>query len=251
VARGEVPGEIEDEEDEDRRDGMPAAQMTEIVREGEVEDGDCEREDEAGESLRENAEGAAGSKAEGGFEEALLLREGAPEEIEGERGPETEEDVADQEVAEEEDAVRSEQREDGVERGGGRVEDAAAERERGDREAEDGDGDGQTRGPVGDIEEAEAHGDGPVKQRRVVGIDDAVGEGGEPVAAGEHLAGDFGAQRVGTVEERRLEEREGTVEEHPDSEQGEDEALRRAEGGHGVQGTGCGGQGTEPVANSK
>ena len=156
----------------------------------------------ARESLGEDAEGAAGGEAERGFQQALLLGEGAPEEVEGQGGPEAEEDVADEEVAKEEDAVGGQQREDGVERGSGRVEDAAAEGEGGDAKAEDGDGDGQTRGPVRDVEKAEADGDGPVEQRRMVRVEDAVGEGCEPVAAGEHLAGDLGAEGVGAVEER-------------------------------------------------
>ena len=151
-------------------------------------------------------------------------------------------------MAEEEDAVGGEEAKGGVEGGGWGEEDAAAEGEGGNEEAEGGDGDGDARRPVGDVEEAEADGDGPVEEGGMVGIADAVGEGGEPVAAGEHFAGDFGAEGVGAVEEGGLDEGEGGVEQHPEAEQGEDEALGRAQGGHRLQGTGIQRQ---PVACSR
>lgn len=50
---------------------------------------------------------------------AFFLGMGAPEEIESEGGPEAEEDVAQKEMAEEEDAVGGKKGEGGVEGGGG------------------------------------------------------------------------------------------------------------------------------------
>jgi hypothetical protein len=74
-----------------------------------------------------------------------------------------------------------------------------------------------------DAEEAEACGHGPVEERGFFEIADAVGVEGDPVVAEEHLAGDFGVDAVGVIEERRGEEGEAGVEKEPESE--EDEAV--------------------------
>ena len=53
-----------------------------------------------------------------------------------------------------------------------------------------------------DAEEAEAGGHGPVEEGGLLEVADAVGVEGDPVVAEEHLAGDFGVDGVGVVEER-------------------------------------------------
>jgi len=239
VAGSDVPRQVEREEDEGGGDEMPVQHPADPAGCEQIEDSDDDGKDEAGESLREDTEGAAASEGEGAFEMTFFPGVGTPEEIEGEGGPKAEEDVGQEEMAEEEDAAGGEQTKRGVEGRGGRVEDPAAEGEGGDDDAEDGDGDREARGPAGDVEEAEADSDGPVEEGRMVRIADAVGEGGEPVARGEHLAGDLGAESIGAVEERGLDEGKRSVEEHPEAEQGKDEALGRAQGGHPLQGTGC------------
>ena len=231
-ARRDLPGQEDGEEGEDGGDGMPAQEMAEVAGGEQIEKRDGQREDNAGESLSEDAEGAADSEADGGFEAVLFLGEGAEEEIEGEGGPEAEEDVAEKEMAEEEDAVGGDEGECGVEGGGGGVEEAASEREGGDEEGEGRPGNRQTRGPIADVEETEADGGGPVEKGGMVGVADAVGVGSDPVAAGEHLAGDFRAEGVGAVEERRLNHGKRGVEQHPQTEQRKDETLGRAQAGH-------------------
>jgi hypothetical protein len=79
----------------------------------------------------------------------------------------------------------------------------------------------------------------------VVRVPDAVRERNDPVASGEHLAGDFSRKGIGAVEEGRLDQGKRTVEEHPEAEQRKDKALGRTKGGHRVQVTGCSEQGTE------
>ena len=65
----------------------------------------------------------------------------------------------------------------------------------------------------------------PVEEWGFFEVADAVGVEGDPVVAEEHLAGDFGVDGVGVVEERRGEEGEAGVEDEPESE--EDEAVAR------------------------
>ena len=74
-----------------------------------------------------------------------------------------------------------------------------------------------------DAEEFEAGGDGPVEERGLFEVADAVGVEGDPVVAEEHLAGDLGVDGVGVVEEGRSEEGEAGIEEEPEGE--EDEAI--------------------------
>ena len=74
-----------------------------------------------------------------------------------------------------------------------------------------------------DAEEAEAGGHGPVEEGGLLEVADAVGVEGDPVVAEEHLAGDFGVDGVGVVEERWREEGEAGVEGDPEYE--DDEAV--------------------------
>ena len=66
-----------------------------------------------------------------------------------------------------------------------------------------------------DPEDAEAGGHGPVEEWGFFEVADAVGVEGDPVVAEKHLAGDFGVDGVGVVEERRGEEGEAGVEGQP------------------------------------
>ena len=90
-------------------------------------------------------------------------------------------------------------------------------------EGEDGEGEGKACGGGVDAEEFEAGGDGPVEERGLFEVTDAVGVEGDPVVAEEDLAGDFGVYGVGVVEQWRSEEGNGGVEEEPESD--EDEAI--------------------------
>ena len=90
-------------------------------------------------------------------------------------------------------------------------------------EGEDGEGEGEARGGGVDAEEFEAGGHGPVEERGLFEVADAVGVEGDPVVAEEHLAGDLGVDGVGVVEEWRGEESEAGVEEEPEGD--EDEAV--------------------------
>ena len=81
-----------------------------------------------------------------------------------------------------------------------------------------------------DAEEFEAGGHGPVEERGFFEVADAVGVEGDPVVAEEHLAGDFGVDGVGVVEEGWSDEGEAGVEEEPESEEDEAVALASREG---------------------
>ena len=72
-------------------------------------------------------------------------------------------------------------------------------------------------------ENAEAGGHAPVEEGGLFEVADAVGVEGDVVVAEEHLAGDFGVDGVGVVEQRWGDEGEARVEEKPESD--EDEAV--------------------------
>ena len=97
-------------------------------------------------------------------------------------------------------------------------------------ESEDGEGEREARGGGVEAEELEAGGHGPVEERGFFEVADAVGVEGDPVVAEEHLAGDFGVDGVGVVEEWRGEEGEAGVEEEPESEEDEAVAAYRGSG---------------------
>ena len=141
---------------------------------------------------------------------------GEPEGVEGEGGEEADGCVGDEDAGEEEDAEAGEQDERGVEAGAGgcfgsvsAVEDAAGEGFEEEDEGEDGegerdargDGEGAGRGCAEELGEAHGCGHGPVKERCLLEVADAVGVEGDVVVAEEHLAGDFGVDAVGVVEE--------------------------------------------------
>ena len=66
------------------------------------------------------------------------------------------------------------------------------------------------------MRDAHAGGHRPVEERGFLEVADAVGVEGDVVVAEEHLAGDFGVDGVGVVEERRGEEGEAGVEGEPE-----------------------------------
>jgi hypothetical protein len=98
----------------------------------------------------------------------------------------------------------------------------------GEREAR-GHGQGARRGGAEELEEAHGGGHRPIKQRGFFEVANAVGIEGDIVVAEEHLAGDFGVDGVGVVEERGSEEGEAGVEREPQRED-EEECGARAVG---------------------
>ena len=113
----------------------------------------------------------------------------------------------------------------GVEAGAGGAEGSAGEGFDDEGEGEDGEGEREACGGGGAElpKSLKAGGHGPVEERGFLEVADAVGVEGDPVVAEEHLAGDFGVDGVGVVEQRRGEEGEAGVEEDPEGE--EDEAV--------------------------
>ena len=148
---------------------------------------------------------------------------GEPVAVEGEDEPEADHGVGNEDAGEDEDAEAGEEEEAGVETGSDACEGAAGEGFDDEREGEDGEGEGQARGGGVDAEEFEAGGDGPVEERGLFEVANAVGVEGDPVVAEEHLAGDLGVDGVGVVEEGRSDEGEAGVEEEPEGD--EDEAV--------------------------
>ncbi len=100
------------------------------------------------------------------------------------------------------------------------MEGAAGEGFDDESEGEDGEGEWEACGGCADTEDFEAGGHGPVEERGFLEVADAVGVEGDVVVAEEHLAGDFGVDGVGVVEEWWGEEGEGGVEGDPEKEDG-------------------------------
>ena len=98
------------------------------------------------------------------------------------------------------------------------------------------------------VGDAHAGGHGPVEERGFLEVADAVGVEGDVVVAEEHLAGDFGVDGVGVVEERRGEEGEAGVEGDPEQEDGEERGARAWRGG--VAGIGISVAGTMEICRS-
>ena len=159
---------------------------------------------------------------------------GAPEEEEGEGGPEADVSVGKEDAGEEEDAEAGQGDERGVEAGAGGVEEAAGESFDEESEGEDGErqrdargyGEGSGRGGAEKLGDAHRGGHGPVEERCLLEVADAVGVEGDVVMAEEHLAGDFGVDAVGVVEERGAHEGEGGVEGDPEEKDGEEGGAR-------------------------
>ena len=159
---------------------------------------------------------------------------GAPEEVEGEGGEEADGGVGDVDAGEDEEAEAGEQDERGVEAGAGGAEETSGEGFDEQSEGEDGEGEGDARGDgegscgsgTADLEEAHGGGHRPVEERGFFEVADAVGVEGDVVVAEEHLAGDFGVDGVGVVEERGGEEGEAGVEGDPEQEEGEERGAR-------------------------
>ncbi len=126
-------------------------------------------------------------------------------------------------AGEDEDAEAGEKDESGVEPGARADEGSATEGFEEECEDKDCEGEWETCGRSVRTEEFEAGGHGPVEEWGFFEVADAVGVEGDVVVAEEHLAGDFGVDGVGVVEERRSEESEAGVEEEPERE--EDEAV--------------------------
>ena len=159
---------------------------------------------------------------------------GAPEGVEGEGGPEADGRVGDGDAGEDEDAEAGQGDEGGVEAGAGAAEGAAGEGFDEEGEREDGEGEGQARGHGESVWSScpkelggfHAGGHRPVEERRLFEVADAVGVEGDVVVAEQHLAGDFGVDGVGVVEQWRGEQREAGIERHPEHEHGKQRGAR-------------------------
>jgi hypothetical protein len=156
---------------------------------------------------------------------------GEPVAEDGEGEPKAEVRVGDDDAGEDEDAEAGEQDEAGIEASSYGAKGAAAEAFEGESEAEDGEGEGKARGGGVDAEEFVAEGHAPVEERGFFEVADAVGVEGDPVVAEEHLAGDFGVDGVGVVEERRGDEGEADVEDEPEGDEDQAVAVCGRDGG--------------------
>ena len=152
-----------------------------------------------------------------------MLGEEVGEEGEGE--PEADQDVRDVDAGEDEDAEAGENDKASVEAGPGGGEGVAGEGFEQQGEREDCEGERDARGCGGGAKELHAGGHRPVVERGFFEVADAVGVERDVVVAEEHLAGDFGVDGVGVVQQGRGEEGEGGVEDEPEEQQ--DEAIAR------------------------
>ncbi len=240
---GPVPGDGEDEEENGLRGGADAEQVPEIAGAGEVEEDDGDGKDESDEALGEDGERGGGGDAEAVDVGGVILGEGAPEKMEGKGDEEGEQDVGEQDAGEDEDAEAGEEDEGGVESGAIGAEHFAAEAAGEVGEGEDGEGEGKASGPdmeagVGDGAAEGSHEGGhePVEEGGFFEVADSVGGEGDEVVGEDHLAGGFGVDGVGVVEERGEKEGEGGIEQEPESEDDERVAGRMVGAGdHGVR----------------
>jgi hypothetical protein len=247
----DVPGGGDYQEDDEAGDWGELLEAVEdcsciAASESEVSKDDEDGEDYADEALGEDVEGAAagegpaeewawsGGKTLGGErphdrrdEAAPIMGHptlfGEPVAVEGQGEPEADHRVGDGDAGEDEDGEAGEKNESGVEAGPGAGEGPTSEGFGDEREGEDCEGEWEAGGGGADAEEFEAGRHGPVEERGLFEVADAVGVEGYPVVAKKHLAGDLGVDGVGVVEERRGDESEASVEEEPESE--EDEAV--------------------------
>ena len=256
----DVPGGGDGQEEEDGGGEVELAEAEEGVLEAsgeeEVDEGDGHGEDEADEALGEDVEGAGDGEAAGvaavaraarlstalrsGRDDSVLAGVfGAVEAVEGEGGPEADHGVGDGDAGEEEDAEAGEGDEGGVEAGVGAGEEAAGEGFGEEGEGEDGEGernaggDGESlwAGGAEELRDAHGGGHGPVEERGLLEVADAVGVEGDVVVAEEHLAGDFGVDAVGVVEQRGRDEGEAGVEGDPEQEDAEERGAGAGRGG--------------------
>ena len=160
-----------------------------------------------------------------------LIVFGEPVAVEGGGEPEADDGVGDDDAGEDEDAEAGEEEEAGVEAGADAREGSAGEGFEDESEGEDGEGEGKARAGGVDAEEFEAGGHGPVEERGFFEVADAVGVEGDPVVAEEHLAGDFGVDGVGVVEQGWGDEGEAGIEEEPEGDEDEAVALDCGLGG--------------------
>ena len=133
--------------------------------------------------------------------------------MDGQRHPEADDDVWDEESGVEEGADAGGQREGGVESGavgmGGRRdggEEAEAEGIGGEQQGEGEKGEGKARGPVAGAEEVHGAGGEPVHERGLVEETDAVDHRCDVVVAEEHGTGDLDVDGVDVVEQAGGEE---------------------------------------------
>ncbi len=228
----DVPRGGDNEEEQDGSDEMEFAEAGDragdTVGHQEIEKGDGYGEDDADEALGEDVEGAGDGEAVG--EAAARGLVGAPEAVESEGRPEADHAVGDGDAGEEEDAEAGEGDEGGVEAGVSGGEEAAGEGFGEEGEGEDGErkrdacGDGEGLWAGGAEELGDAHGGGhrPVKEWGLFEVADAVGVEGDVVVAEEHLAGDFGVDAVGVVEEWGSDEGEAGVKGDPEQDDAEE-----------------------------
>ena len=158
-----------------------------------------------------------------------LFGEPVAEEREGE--PEAEVGVGDDDAGEDEDAEAGEQNETSVEARSRGVECAPGEAFEHQSEGEDGEGEWKARSSSVDAEEFVAEGHAPVEEWGFFEVADTVGVEGDPVVAEDHLAGDFGVDGVGVVEERRGDEGEAGVEDEPEDDEDQTVAVCGRDGG--------------------
>src|SRR5271163_3335827 len=114
---------------------------------------------------------------------------GEPVAVKGEGGPEADHCVGDGDAGEDEDAEAGEENEASVEAGPGAGEGAAGEGFGNKRESEDREGEWEARRGSADAEEFEAGSHGPVEERGLFEVADAIGVEGDPVVAEKYLAG--------------------------------------------------------------
>ena len=176
----------------------------------------------------------------------LVSVEGDEEGVDGQRHPEADDDVWDEEAGVEEGADAGGESEGGVESaavgvggGGDGGEEAEAEGVGGEQKGEGEESEGKAGGPVVGAEEVHGAGGEPVHERGLVEEADAVDHRGDVVVAEKHGAGDLDVDGVDVVEQAGGEEA-ADVQDEPCEDDDADRARVPAGGRSGCRGTGRG-----------
>ncbi len=217
-----MPRQRDQQEDQQAGKRVPAPQVAQIPIEQQEDDDNGEGENNANEPLGEHVEGTRCGKAPGGPARRLCLLKRDPEQQHGQRKPQADDDIGNDDARVNENAEGGQQYQGGIEAGGIGREQAASRGVYNQKQGQCGESQRQPSGPILRPEESEAGCHAPVHEWGLFEIADAIGVEGNPVMARDHFPRNLGMHRVGIIQQRRAEERKACVEQEPEAGKRED-----------------------------
>ncbi len=200
-----MPGRGDQENDGQAAEGaqtFPNGPGKQLACSGKVNDGGGGGEDDADQALQQESHAKTRGQEKGPAPRMrLVFVDSAKESPHREGDGKHQHDVGNQDAGEQKQTHAGGHAEAGVKAG------AFAERPRAESRGEPGEGDGRkrdgdTRGPIGNAEYFIGEGDGPINERGLFEIGDAVDARRDPIAGGEHISRDLSLHRVDVVHER-------------------------------------------------